>query len=225
MDNNANICFLFMIYNDWDLAKRLVSQLTQYFPNSDVVCIADGTHSPSFEDFCGQSMQYICGEQRLYLQEFGGQWSERAFAAYLECSEKPYLIRVDPDIWINRPFDYLPSSEIGGSVLCTNDGRKYVQGGCVFYRRETVVKILESGYLKDRLYAIDPRFGYKRFSRYKTANETLDHRVCKAEDHIVAHVAQRLNLSVEDWGDVCCRFRDKCLQPEKYAVVHPVKNL
>lgn len=215
-----DFCFWFGIYNEFELAKRLVSQIQYHYSDIQVICVADGLDA----SFLNSNTTYIQGE-RLHLQEFGGAWVKRMFLSFLEHSSAKAMIRVEPDTWINRKFNQLPGREVAGNILVAND-KNYVHGGCAYFTREAIEKICTSNLLDNSKYITDSQFSYNRFQfPYLFGDEQPNNEVHIAEDIIYSDVVQQLNLNVEQWDGVWSTVRDKCSNPQNYAVVHPVKSL
>lgn len=223
MLEEKEITFYFSVYKEFDLATRLLNQILYFYPNNRIICVTDGTTNLEFESLCKKSnVKYFVGE-RLFPQKFGAAWSKRMFQSYLVNSTSRFLIKLDPDSFLNRKFSYLANTDLAGT-LCCESGTTFVQGGCIFYRREACEQILNSGLLNNPKYQTDPRFGYQRFCRlYKTRTEEKSDEWFTAEDKIISDVAQKLNLTLGNWREVLCRFRGYCPDSEKYAVIHPVK--
>lgn len=222
----TNICFLFAVYQEFDLATRLLDQIKQFYPTADVVCVTDGTHDPVFESICElRRAEYIKGEQRK-LRQLGGSWIERLYQAAIDNSSADLIVQLDPDSFILRQFNYFPNADVSGSIVVGNNGYSFLQGGCKLYKRETLRKILESGLLQDTEYAVNSKYYYQRYMPpYLMPGETPSLQLVATEDHILTNIFTRLNLQVEEWSDVYCRVREACPDPERYAVIHPVKQL
>lgn len=226
MVDNKRLCFCFMVYRDWELAERLIDQLVTVFPTANIICIADGTTNQKFAEFCTRHQTMYFESWRLIAQRFGGAWSKRALETYIKHSGADYLIRLDTDSYVLRDFKYLPEGDIAGNILKTSRGKQYIQGGCILLKRSTVIQILESNLLDDDKYKTDTCFGYQRYdSHYAVTGEETNSEWLKAEDHILSDVAEQLGLTMNMWHDVYTRFRQKCLNPTAYAIVHPVKEL
>lgn len=223
MLEEKEITFYFSVYNEFDLAIRLLNQIRFFYPHNQIICVTDGTTDLKFESLCKDSnVKYFVG-RRLFPQRFGAAWSTRMLLSYLSNSPSKYLVKLDPDSFLNRKFRYLPNTDLAGT-LCSELGMSFIQGGCIFYKREACEQILDSSLLNAARYQTDPRFGYQRFCRlYKTRTEDKSDEWFTAEDKIMSDAAQKLKLTLGNWSEVLCRFRGYCPNGEKYAVIHPVK--
>lgn len=218
------LCFCFTVYEDWDLAKRLIKQL-RMFPSAGVLCLTDGTHNPEFAYLCKiENIRYINGN-RLHPQRYGGAWLKRFFYCFLSRSSADFLIRLEPDSFVVRPFNKPPNSDVAGNILVTPDGRRYIHGGCVLFRRSAVEKILNSSLLDNPEYATNSLFGYCRHQApYLLPGEWPNSEVQGAHDVIFSDVVWKLGLHVSEWDEIYSRVRQACPEPHKYAVIHPVKT-
>lgn len=221
----SDICFFFGIYQEYELAKRLVDQLRKFYLDSEIICLADGSYDQDFAQLAiSASVQYVQGT-RLKLQQFGTAWIARNFQAILALSSAPNVIFLDPDSFILRPFAYLPESEVAGNLIPLPNGSLLLQGGCVFFKRSAIEKVIASQLLADPKYN-HPSFGYLRYQLpYLQKNEQPDSAWLISEDLVNTDIINRLGLSIQEWSDVFCRLRELCPDPEFYAVLHPVKEI
>lgn len=221
---DEDICFCFVVYNEVQLSKKLISNLQNFYPNSDIICITDGISYLELEHFCNQKkVKYVVGN-RLLSEEYGGLWLERHLLKYLEFSNAKFMIKVDPDTLLNRKFSYFPSEDLAGD-LCFQKSLKFIQGGCRFHKRSACEILLNSSILQLPKYILDPVFKYKRFcSPYLMPDEQHDSQVFIAEDKIICDAADQLGLSMGQWNEVYSKVRAYCPEPHKYAVIHPVKK-
>lgn len=215
------LAFCFTLYDEIELAGRLVRQLRQFYPCSQIVCCTDGIHYPAFTQLTDH---YIEGEQ-LFTYGNGGAWIKRMFIAALEtdCDAAVFL---DPDSYMLRRFNYFPDADAAGTLMQWRDrDYLYLQGGCKLIKRRAIEKIIDSGLLDASEY-VNGAFGYQRYSdEHRYPSEAFSDRWFISEDHILGDIFTRLNLSFIDWPEVYCRFRESCPNPKSYAVIHPVKSL
>lgn len=223
---NQDFCFCFSVYQDTDLALRLIQQIRFFYPNVPVFCLSDGKVDKDFMRNCELNQVLLqVNTHRLKLQVYGAAWVIRLLESILKNTTAPNVILLDPDSFILRIFNYLPDAMVGGNILEQNNQR-YIQGGCKFFRRLAVDTILNSGLLNNIKYSYDRCFSYQRFKgNYLAHGESSCEEWLIAEDHILSDCIWQLNLKVAEWEEVYCRFRETCLEPEKYAVIHPVKDL
>lgn len=215
------VCFWFGLYNEVELANRLVTQLQTYYDNPEIICVLDGT---DIKPLAASKITCIQGE-RLHLAEFGAAWVKRMFETFLDFSGASAMVRLEPDTYINQAFKNIPSCDIGGNILSLTNKLQYVHGGCVYFKREAVEKILESRLLDNLKYKTS-EFSYKRFKApYLLPFEKESTEEHIAEDIIFSDVIQQLKLQISNWQEVWSRIREDCPNPENYTVVHPVKSL
>lgn len=216
--------FVFPVYRDEDLVRRLIIDLKRLYPASRLVCVADSPFPDlNFVRFAEQNQVIFLPGKRLKLPEFGGLWLERLLSHALQYCTGADIIRTEGDARFWRQFRSRPEAEIAGT-LNYRYGYDFPRGGCVYLRRTAIVKILASGILRHDRYRDNPRYQYYRYSRqFCYADERLDLRPILLADLILGDVIQRLNLSLSDWSDVSIQFRDR--PPDnsdlKFAVTHP----
>lgn len=224
---STDIAFCFTVYKEFSLATRLINQIRSYYPESDVICIMDGTCNIEFIHLCEQE-QVVCIEgKRLYVRHLGGAWVERLLKTYLERSNADYMIKLDPDSYLRRKFSGFPDTDLGGSLSKLNHlSFTLIQGGCRFQTRETCDKILASNLLKDSQYREKNLFSRSRSqAHYFKLGEQFEDIKHPGEDAIISHVVSTLNLSISDWAEVHCRDVDNyCQDADRYAVIHPVRR-
>ena len=74
---DKDVCFCFVVHNEVQLSKKLISNLRNFYPSSDVICITDGVSYSELKNFCNQKgIFYIRGEH-LFNQKCGGLWLKR----------------------------------------------------------------------------------------------------------------------------------------------------
>lgn len=227
--SDEKVAFLFHVYQEFELAERLVSQLRFFFPLSNILGIADGTYSYSFNEFAWQhNVKYIEGD-RLFYQRTSNEWIKRMFWFYLVSSRSSYLIKIDPDSYVLRRFNYLPSFDIAGSVYKISDKISFIHGGCTLYSREACRKIKDSPLLDSPEYLTSPNYRYRRFQPpYKHESEVVEQGYFTCEDRIVGDLAPKLDLKLGVWDEVDADMYEK--NPKDYAdtrraVIHAVKKL
>lgn len=217
------IDFAFSIYDDRPLVERLIRDLREIYPDSKILCIADGVNPNGFSQYAvDYGVTYTVGEKRLKPANFGGLWLERLLEFALQNSTASHLVRTDGDAKFWRAFRYLPSADISGALV-ERHGFKFPNGPCVVFRREAIEKILTSQVLQDPFYAESPWFGYERYGEYRHSDETIDLTPMSLDDVILGHVVQRLGMSIAPLWDVGIHFRGD--PPDnsdlQYAVTHP----
>lgn len=224
-----NFCFVIAVYDEWNLASRLLKQLLANFPDEKVIVTTDGIHNESFKNYCKDNdVIYVWNKERLIEQKHGGKWLERLLKNFYECSNSDYLIKLDSDCWVNRGFKSLPnlSLDITGTLMKIGHPYFFIQGGCYAVKYSAVEGILDSKLLENINYKNNPQFTYKRFQApYLYEGEIASNLILNADDGILSHVAHKLGLSIGTWSEINSQLRGKIKDPEKYAIIHPVKEI
>lgn len=215
--------FLFHVYRDQMLALRLISQLRQFYPEIEILCIADGVNDTEFGAIAQiHQVQYAIGEH-LKKSSAGGKWCIRMFRHFLDNSSATYLIKLDPDAFMHRPFRSIPAHlDLFGAVQ-NDQGLSIVRGGCMGMRRSAIEAILNSGLLESEKYKFSQIYGYRRFNYFRHPHEPINNQMIACCDRILADVAQHLNLRIGHWSEVNIQFREKP-PPNldlQWAVTHP----
>lgn len=224
---DSDIAFCFAVYQEFDLATRLINQLRYYYPESDIICILDGTFSADYISFCNQQRVHCIEGKRLYIQHLTGAWLERLLKTYLERSKANFMVKLDPDSYLKREFNGFPDTDLGGSLLNLQHlPFPLLQGGCRFHTRSSCVKILGSGLLHNPQYKHQAIFKQPRFKPpYLKPTEIYEGLSTISEDRVVSHIASVLDLSVTDWSEVFCRDADQYSPKASHcALIHPVKT-
>jgi len=216
---DLDLAFIFHVYHDQQLGKRLIYQLRRHYPDRPIICISDGVEDAEFTEFAERyGVKYIQGD-RLKTRRLGGQWADRMFRTFLEESPAAHLIKLDPDSFVLRPFDYLPVQDVFGTL--NPEVPMLVRGGCVGYRRSAVEKIVNSELLHDPKYHDSRLYSYRRFSQFRHEHEPENRQFVSCVDRILADITKQLDLSVGVWEEVNVLFRG-LPSMKQCAVVHPV---
>lgn len=218
---NTNVPdFVFSVYQDWELCKRLVHQIRVAYPGCMITAVTDGTHDPRFERFCSlYGVAYVPTDERLKLTEHGGRWLERLLDTALLYSASPHLIKVEGDTILHREFRSFPEADCGGTIS-ERYGWKFPRGGCVYFRRAFAKRILLSEFLNDPIYCHDRRFWYGRYSAWRYPWEEPDSAKIALADLILASVLHRLGVEPIEWDEVNIQFRDPPAAGD-FAATHP----
>jgi hypothetical protein len=216
-----SFAFVFSFFDDETLAKRLIRQLRQFYPNTDILCQADGVNPPDFSEYAQiNTVTYVEGG-RLKPRTFGGQWTQRYLNLFLQQSTADVLIKVDPDSYIHRAFTDLPESlqaDLFGNLKTNHLGQVQVRGGCVGYQRAAVQKLVESNLLLEAKYRDATRYSYRR---------KPDDPLLSLQDAIMADVAQQLQLQLHPWPEVRIYAGNEAPPANpglQFAITHPMKS-
>lgn len=225
----GSVAFVFNVYKEFDLCKRLINQIKTFFPSSDVFCIMDGVVNYELQNVCLENkITYVQGE-RLFKQKSGIYWIKRMFWHYLFNSNADYLIKVDPDTYLLKHFETIPNFDIAGSIYKVDNEIKFIHGGCTLYSRKACNNIFNSDLIYNEKYTKSREYSYFRFNYpYKKENEEreLDKFIC--EDRIIGDLAPKLNLSLGEWNEVDSDMHEKKPQNylnSNYFAIHAVKTL
>lgn len=213
-----SIAFYFAIYHEWKLASRLIKQVRNFYPDTPIIAIADGTFDSEFAVLSkSYNITFIQGK-RLKLLEYGGKWWERAFIAFLELTTADILIKLDPDTCIWRKFNYYPDTDWFGTIE-HNMLHPFPRGGCKGLQSSAIEKIissklLESSQFKHKFYE------YDRFGKFKYPHESIPKIALGNEDLILSEIGYRLKFSLANWTEINIQLR-KAPLIKNFAATHP----
>jgi hypothetical protein len=213
--------FFFPVWEDSHLCSRLISDIRTYYPAADVVAITDGpiADGEPFKRFCDRNgVVLVETETRLKLPKYGGLWLQRLFEEALIRTRSEILIRTEGDTRLHRAFDYFPDADIGGTL--SHQIPRFPRGGCVFWRREAIERILQSGWLGDPKYK-DLFYSYSRYGKWRQEGEKEDWTPILCSDRIVGDLIARLGLRLAAWDEVNVQFRGTPPYSEGFAASHP----
>lgn len=214
--------FVFPVYDDQELVLRLIADLRQLYPDANLICVSDGAiEDQEFAEQCDRaSVNLIQTSQRLKLPEFGGLWLERLLSYALEHSQAETIIRTEGDTKFWRTFSNIPDADIAGN-LSFRYGFRFARGGCVALKRSAIAQILNSEFLRDSEYCNNPKYSYQRYGKFRYADEEIDNSPILLSDLVLGSVADRLELSIEQWNEVNIQFRGAAAPIHNYAATHP----
>ena len=222
---DREIVFFMPVFRDADVARRSLTRLRRFYPESRVVLLSDGDEDfrsgPFIEDF---GVEFVAGEN-LYGIEHRGALVQRMLAEYLR-SPARFLVRMDTDARIDRRFRYLPrQSGVFGTV-----GRRSrtLQGGCIVVSNDAAHRLHASGiFLSDRL--LDPAATWGRYS----TPENLQRKIAQgriAYDKVLHWGCQEQGIAIWEFSEIFAvwkatpeyaqRLANRTLRA---AIVHPDK--
>jgi hypothetical protein len=211
--------FFFPVWDDAHLCARLISDIRIHYPTADVVGVTDGAIADGelFKRFCDRNgVVLVETETRLKLPKYGGLWLQRLFEEALIRTRSEILIRTEGDTRLHRAFDYFPEADIGGTL--SHQIPRFPRGGCVFWRREALEKIVQSGLLGDPKYK--DFCSYSRYGKWRHEGEKEDWTPILCSDQIIGDVIARLGLRLTAWDEVNIQFRGEP-DTEGFAASHP----
>lgn len=212
LDNE--LCFLITVYDEWELTKRNVSDTHKYHPSAQVIVLSDGTCPIS------NSLELI-SKERLKLPDSGGTWVHNYLATFLSESDKPYLIKIDPDTKLHRAIRVIPKSyDVWGYIHTHSSGRPVIESNSIGLTRTAVSTIVESNYLLEPYYNEDNPITYLPLSKLGDSTPRASLRV-PMTDWMLLDVLMRLRLSIGPWPEACCIKALATNPMREYALTHP----
>jgi hypothetical protein len=203
---SSELCFLVTLYKEIELCKWTISNIREHHKDSHIICISDGVEHSSMPSF-SIDMSIIYEElPHLKTLETGGLWVDRYINYYLSHSDKPYLIKLDPDTGVHRPINHLCSSDIFGTF-----NNNYLDTNSCCFTRHAATIITSSNYLSDDRYNIDNEYIYR--DKYKRRKPSTD--------RAIRHVIDRLGLSLTRWSEVRSTQGYSPNLDLTYALTHP----
>lgn len=201
--------------DDLKLSFRLIKQISEFYPDSKILCVTDGLVEEA-EELKTLSPNLILVEgERLKNFYTVGQFTQRNLTSILENLESENIIKLDPDSYIFRRFSYIPNEEWCGEVNTSifNFGKSiWARGGCFLIKRNAIKLIVDSELL------LHP---------YVQKIESFEIQQNKVyEDFRLGYVANFLGIYPTQWNEVNCRrFSIRDRRFKSFAVSHPVKSL
>ncbi len=212
--------FIFAVYRDELLVKRLIGQLCHLYPDAELVCVADGRPEAWFPEYCDRlGVRLVIGE-RLKLAEHGGHWAQRLFQMALEHSTSPHIIRTEGDCYHWRSFNNYPRSDVAGTLSRRYDVT-FARGGCCYFKRDALVRLLDSRELLQSRYRHNPIYRYTRYNKWRYDDEVRDDTPIALADLIIGDACKRAGLSLSAWGEVDIQVKDGMKPGEGFAATHP----
>lgn len=227
--SDDKVTFLFHVYKEFDLARRLIRQIKFFFPSSAILGISDGTKDDSFRFYCQTHNVKYLEHQRLLYQSTGNQWIKRMFRFFQTYGDADYLLKIDPDCYVLRRFKFLPDLDVAGTPFNISNKISFIHGGCVLYSKHACQKILSTNLIDADKYRTNMAFAYRRFmAPYKQRDEEAEIDRFFCEDRVIGDVASNLGLKLGQWTEIYADQGEK--KPEDYmdgnhAVIHAVKRL
>ena len=210
---------------DWRLALRLAKEIKQHHPNAPVVCIGDGYSDSDFSQQIRMlNIGFVSSVEPLKTALSGWRWTERFLSQGLGLNT-PYVLRLDSDARIHRPIKTVPDADLFGGL--SKDGPAtwpFITGGCIGFRREAIIQILQSEILRQPIYGNAQKFAYPRYSdELGHPGEQRSRKAYYLDDIAIGHLAKALELSLADWDEAHIKFRGKP-KVENKAITHPWPN-
>ena len=215
-----DLTFLLQVYHDFELAKVCVNNLRTHYPNSRLVIISDGDPDPRIKQLASDRHgEYIAGEW-LYGIESGGKMIQRMLSTFLS-SPSQYLLKIDSDTTISRPFGYFPGKDC---IFGTRQRSKLtfsIQGGFVGFTLNSAKKLLNSNiFLSNELSNYKETWAKNNKDLILAVKETKRIRF----EWVLAFAAKKLSIPQLDFKEVCSKWKHPVRNTNlRYAATHPNK--
>lgn len=171
------------VVNEFDKAIVNVNRLKTFYPKHDVLIVFDNSIN-------NLNKEQLTKLKNCYLFNsiFGYRHSTHSYLKVcLNSFNSNYIIKLDPDTWVNKFFDFSNLSK--DYIHClVNHKRRYTYGGLIIYPNKIAKKIYNSSLLKDEKYSHE-KFTYKNKKHNK---------VISCQDKILYDVCEQLNIKIND---------------------------
>ena len=196
--------------DNW-LAVQLLGKLRSLYPTSTIVLLSDGEATPNLYVAAQEYDATLALGARLKPGK-GTDWSERLLAEMLARTTAPIVVKIEPDVHLERAlvvpddFDICACMKTGKE----GNGRVYVTGPCMMFRRDAIQRIIDLGIRQD---------GKLKFIYQGSRGCFLEE--LHSSDRYFNHAIEALNLHVVDLPDAAISWLDPPQHPERYAISHP----
>lgn len=213
--------FYLQLYRDGELAEHALKRLRKSYPNARVLLQSDGDANPAYDDL---ALRYNCAYfvgKRLYAHDQGGKMLQRMLNDYL-CGPGEWLIKIDTDTRIDRPFTTLPTlPAIYGNPLRQGPP----QGGCVIIPRKIAIGLRKSRiFLDQRLLDAEGSWGARMCRSF--LEEQLKATGCVAFEWTLYWGCNELKIPVFPHPEIHATWKQGHVNEScRYAAVHPDKFL
>ena len=190
------------------------------YPHAPAVVISDGVVDPGYEAACRRHRAEYHQGAFLKRIECGGAWWKRFLELGL-ATGADYLVKLDPDARIWRPFRGVPPAPISGTLENAGTDRENIQGGVQAIAAGAARRILAAGRTGDA--ALRSEFTF-------TADDDERRRRWRAlaylsTDSTLMWLARDAGVPVADWAEVASVWLPPAPpNPDGlYAATHPHK--
>jgi len=215
----TDLTFYLNVYHDLDLLPDCLDQLRTVYPQSHVIIRSDGDSDPDIATIARTYNSECYYGERLMVIEKGGEIVHEMVRLFLN-NETAYLLKIDPDTRVVRPFRALPDDcAVFGTLQ--NQGELFsIQGGCLGFTREAAQKFYSSKF------CLDPALSERPPAWVIT--EDLARRPMElgltSIDWVVGWGCKEMGVALIDWPEIMSEWQ---VTPEnedlRYAVTHPHK--
>ena len=217
--NKEELTFYLNVYQDADELEICLKQLRQVYRNSRLVIRSDGDPDPKIDSIAkayGGDCHY--GERLMGIEK-GGLIVHEMLRLFLT-DPTPYLLKIDPDTRIFRPFKALPKFSCVFGTAQRQGELFSIQGGCL----GMTLEVAKRWYAAD--FFLDPAFAERPPPWVITPllrNRPIDLGLTSI-DWLVGWACKNLATQLVDWPEILSEWK---VTPEnedlRYAVTHPHK--
>lgn len=196
--------------DNW-LAVQLLEKLRSLYPGSTIVVLSDGEATQSLYAAAQEYNATLALGARLKPGK-GTGWSERLLFEMLARTTAPIVVKIEPDVHLERALTVPDEFEICARTRTDKEGRGriYITGPCMMFRRNVIQRIIDLGIRQD---------GKLNFIYQGSRGCFLEE--LHSSDRYFNHAIEALNLQVVDLPDAAISWLDPPQYPERYAISHP----
>lgn len=206
--------------------QTCLMRLRYHYPESPVVVIEDGLASHDIESVAHQYNAHHNRGSYLKRAECGGRWWNRSLHAAVQLGCE-YVLKIDPDTWINRRFTHLPTGSlsrgIAGRVHNAGTSKEVIQGGAQLFHHTAIERILASGVLNGpQLRSV---YAYLPNDIHGMVDPSWLTTGYMCSDYLLMHVMREVGLKSVNWPDCYCYHRQtpSFNATAQYPISHPHK--
>jgi hypothetical protein len=218
--DDEDLTFFMLVYRDYELADRCLTDLRAHYPRARVVARSDGDSDPRYDALAARHGAEYLREPRLFTIENGGAVVQRMLDVFEERPTR-YLFKIDPDTVVQRRFRFLPTRD---GLFGTLQGRpecRSIQGGCMGFSAGAAAALARSGLLRDPRLARPSEFRHEG-SHWEKMARRADVSGLSSFDWGLGWAATTLGVAMFDFPEVRSQWKVPVEDPElRYAVVHP----
>lgn len=217
---DEDLTFFMLTYKNYEATAECVRDLRKHYSASRVIVRSDGDPDPRLPVMAKLNQVEFRGESRLFRIENGGAVIERMLGLF---QEKPtrYLLKIDPDTVIHRPFHYLPIRSGLFGTLQTVTETPSIQGGCMGFTRDTAEQILQSGMLRD-IRLTEPAKFINDSPYFFRMSDRANRCGLASFDWIVSWICSELGIPMYEFDEVNSGWKQAPPNSDgRYAVTHP----
>lgn len=178
--------FVMTVYDEpkQDVALR-VAHAREVYPNCEFIICYDG-----LEPYGIEQAKEVHWKRHIKVPELGGTWTHQWMREYLRHSERPYVIKIDPDTMLVKPLEFYPVGEIAFGTRHLHGIPPHItplyHGGAIGYARALTERITREKWLLAPIYR----------------NNISFHAY---NDLMVSHMFVRQGLAFIDHPEFACR--------------------